>query len=198
MQPKPPSPPITLNSRTCMKTWLSKSTLIGEAHSLDHIGSLPATILISDNTKYLGGLNIAIHFGSSVEAKDFLEDENRWRDWFRWMVKSDQQELRYERIAWLKIIGLPLKLWDEENFNLIASRFGRVINPFDGIGNRRDYSMGKVGVLTSEKKWINEEITITADDVKHQIGVVEYTDDWSPFKPVPFDKVDDDSDDEGD
>lgn len=35
----------------------------------------------------------------------------------------------------------------------------------------------------------------------HRIGVVEYTDDWSPFQPLPFDKTvshdeDDDMDDD--
>lgn len=49
--------------------------------------------------------------------------------------------------------------------------------------------MGKVGVITSSRKWINEEITIVVECVEYQVGVVEYSDDWSPFKPSPFDKV---------
>ncbi|CAH1451532.1 unnamed protein product [Lactuca virosa] len=48
--------------------------------------------------------------------------------------------------------------------------------------------MGKVGVLTSRTKWINEEINITAGGMKITVGVVEYTDDWSPCTPLPFDK----------
>ncbi|KAI3522082.1 hypothetical protein L1887_11561 [Cichorium endivia] len=50
------------------------------------------------------------------------------------------------------------------------------------IQNRRDFSMGKVGTLTSKRKWINEEVTITANGDSFILGVVEYTDDWSPFK----------------
>ncbi|CAH1443817.1 unnamed protein product [Lactuca virosa] len=188
-QIRPATPLVILNTHTHMNNWLSKSTLIAEAHSFDHIGNLPASILMSDDTKYLRGLRMAMHYGNSVAAQEFLDDETRWREWFKWVERADKHEVRYERTAWLKILGLPLKLWDEVNFNLIAERFGRVVSPFDCIRNRRDYSMGKVGVLTSEKRWINQQITIIAAGVNYQIGVVEYTNNWSPFKPAPFDQV---------
>ncbi|KAI3751227.1 hypothetical protein L2E82_22275 [Cichorium intybus] len=191
-----PSPPITLNPNTHMNEWLKKRVLIGEAHSLDHIGTMHASGIVKEVTKYLGGLRLAIEFQNSTTASEFLGDESRWKDWFKWLIHADKQELNYERTAWLKILGVPLKLWDESNFSLIASRFGKVISPFDYISNRRDYSMGKVGVLTSEKKWINEEVTIKSNGMEYRVGVVEYTDDWSPFKPVPFDKVEESEDEE--
>ncbi|KAL7586309.1 hypothetical protein Lser_V15G39777 [Lactuca serriola] len=53
--------------------------------------------------------------------------------------------------------------------------------------------MGKVGVLTSERKWINDQTKVYANGEVFSIGVVEYTDGWSPFHPIPYDKVDDDS-----
>ncbi|KAL4576222.1 hypothetical protein LXL04_012313 [Taraxacum kok-saghyz] len=186
---RPTAPAVHLNPNTYMAEWLKKSVLIGEAHSFDHIGTLHASQILTEETKYLGGLRLAITFNSSTDAIEFLEDKARWRDWFRWVVRADQQALKYERTAWIKILGLPLHLWDEQNFTAIASRFGRIVSPFDNISHRRDYSMGKVGVLTSEQKWINEEITVKAGGIEYKVGIVEYTDDWSPFKPLPFDKV---------
>ncbi|CAH1448108.1 unnamed protein product [Lactuca virosa] len=177
--PHPPHPPPQHNT-----------------HSLDHIGNLPALPIGYVSTKYLGGIQIALCFDHSVEADEFLNDKARWRDWFTRLYRGDQQDIKYKRTAWLKILGLSLRLWDEDNFSAIASRFGRVIYPFDGIHNRRDYSMGKVGVLTSKTNWINDEVKITADGKTLAIGVVEYTDDWSPFKPLPFDKVKEYSDEE--
>ncbi|CAH1421958.1 unnamed protein product [Lactuca virosa] len=150
---------------------------------------------MSDNTKYLGGLRMAIKFGHSREERKFLEDKNRWQDWFKWMILPDQHLLQYERrTAWIKILGLPLRLWEEENFTMIAGSLGKVIAPFNEISKRRDYSMGKVGILTSRTKWINEEVTIIADGKIIIVGVMEYTDDWSPFRPLPFDKVEEESD----
>ncbi|CAH1447673.1 unnamed protein product [Lactuca virosa] len=189
-------PPIRLNSNTQMKEWLKKKTLIGEAHSLDHISNLPASLLRNDDTKYLGGLTIALGFSNSMDAREFLEDNNRWNEWFKWLMLADQEERPYERTAWLKILGLLLRLFDEENFSKIAGRFGKVISPFDKIRTRRGYSMGKVGVITSQRKWINEEISIMADGKYYKLGVVEYTDDCSPFHPLPFDKVVEDSDED--
>lgn len=191
-------PQVVLNSNTVMNEWLKKSILIGEAHSLDHIGTIHATGILNDETKYLGGLRLAIHFGCSRDADVYLENKKHWKDWFKWIVRADQQELNYERMVWIKILGVPLNLWDEQKFSLIASKFGRVISPFDNIANRRDYSMGKVGVITSNRKWINEELTIISNGVEYKVGVVEYTDDWSPFKPLPFDKVEEYDDDEED
>lgn len=49
--------------------------------------------------------------------------------------------------------------------------------------------MGKFGITTSRKKWINEEVEIKVNSEVFSVGVVEYTDDWSPFKSFPFDKV---------
>lgn len=51
--------------------------------------------------------------------------------------------------------------------------------------------MEKFGVLTSARRWINDEITVNSNGCEFKAGVVEYTDDQSPFKPDPFDKVDD-------
>ncbi|KAI3518329.1 hypothetical protein L1887_06934 [Cichorium endivia] len=120
----------------------------------------------------------------------------RWKDWFRSLIRADQQEIQYVRTAWLKILGLPLKLWDETNFSKIAERFGKVINPFNEISSRSDFSMGKVGVLTSKRTWINEDIKVLAGGTEYTVGIVEYTDDWSPFYPLPFDKVEEDDDSE--
>ncbi|CAH1419817.1 unnamed protein product [Lactuca virosa] len=141
---------ITLNSNTSISEWMKKKTLIGEAHSLDHIGSLTASILMNEKTKYLGGLNLALGFGDSTAAKEFLEDKTKWQDWFKWLMRADQYDLPYERTAWLKILGLPLRLFDEEKFSKIVMKFGKVIAPFDNVATRRDYSMGKVGILTSQ------------------------------------------------
>lgn len=114
------------------------------------------------------------------------------------MARAYQHDLQYERTAWLKVLGLLLQLWDERNFSLIAKRSGRVVAPFNEIAQQRDYSMGKIGIPTSQRSWINDQVTIIVDGKTYNIGVVEYTDDWSPFHRVPFDKVEDESEDDSD
>ncbi|KAI3765343.1 hypothetical protein L2E82_15374 [Cichorium intybus] len=74
--------------------------------------------------KYLGGLFLALEFRYAAEAKKFLDNQSYWSDWFKW-VKLGEYDLRFECVAWLKIIGLPIPLWDEENFSKIVSNFGQ-------------------------------------------------------------------------
>ncbi|KAI3499764.1 hypothetical protein L1887_35573 [Cichorium endivia] len=197
----PGETPIPLKTETSLKQWAGNLVLIGEAFSLNHLSTFHEYLKTGMTTKYLGVLTLALQFGSSICARDFLEDVQGWKDWFRWLRFCDQRAIQYERVAWLKIVGVPIPLWDEENFSCIAGKFGKVVNPFDYINNRSDWSMDKVGVLTSRRSWINEELNVLADGEVFRIGIVEYTDDWSPFKPLSFDKMvesdDDDDDSEG-
>ncbi|CAH1415610.1 unnamed protein product [Lactuca virosa] len=85
-----PNPPITINPNTCMSRWLKINVLIGETHSLDHMGTLHASRIITEETKYHGGLRLTIHFNCPNDATKFLEDETRWKDWFKWMGKANQ------------------------------------------------------------------------------------------------------------
>ena len=132
---------------------------------------------------------MTIKFSSSKEAREFLEDKTRWQEWFKWMVLEEHKDLSYERLAWLNIYGVPLRYWDGDNFSRIATRFGKVIIPFDNIHDRRDLSMGKVGVNTTRKTWINEEVQIGVDGAVYVVGVIEYSEEWSPFNPCHSDKV---------
>ncbi|CAH1445375.1 unnamed protein product [Lactuca virosa] len=70
---------IALNRKTHMKEWLRKSVLIGEAHNLDHIGNVPTSLLMRKGTKYLGGLNISLHFSHS------------WMHMNSWKIKKDEE-----------------------------------------------------------------------------------------------------------
>ncbi|KAL4567131.1 hypothetical protein LXL04_022705 [Taraxacum kok-saghyz] len=105
-----------------------------------------------------------------------------------------------------------MKLRDEHNF---------MICPFNNISSGRNYSVGKVRVLTSKRRWTNEIVNVLANGITYTVGVVdkilspieivnvfangitytvgvvEYTDDWSPFKLLSFDKVESESDDDG-
>ncbi|CAI9288527.1 unnamed protein product [Lactuca saligna] len=108
---------ITLNPNTSMKEWLNKGVLIGETLSLDHMANLHASGIMK--TK-IGGM-----IGSNG-ANEYLKDKNRWNDWFKWLVNADKYDSDYERVAWLKIIGVPLPLWDGDNFSRIASRLVRL------------------------------------------------------------------------
>lgn len=76
-----------------------KRLLICEAHSLDHIGTMHASGIMKDETKYLGGLKIVIEFKSSIEANEYLDAKHGWKDWFKWLVNTERHDFIYERTA---------------------------------------------------------------------------------------------------
>lgn len=55
--------------------------------------------------------------------------------------------------------------------------------PFDGIRDQVDFSCIKIGLLTSIKKKLNEEVQVIIDGKTVSVGVVEYEDEpWFSFK----------------
>ncbi|CAI9284729.1 unnamed protein product [Lactuca saligna] len=125
--------PIKISDDSPLKGWLSsKLTLIGEIHSFDHLEKVPLAFKNCDGSecelKYLGGLRMGVKFIDDKSRDSFLV---RWSKWFRLMESGDIATYNFERIAWIKIIGLPPKLWSEENFSKITGLMGRVIVPFE-------------------------------------------------------------------
>nr|KAJ0195626.1 hypothetical protein LSAT_V11C700343790 [Lactuca sativa] len=181
--------------------WLHKTSLIGEALTLDHLGHLPKLLRDNGETdleiKYVGGLRVLFLFDSSVDAKDFLNNKNKWKETLKWVNWSDKTDMQVERVAWIRIIGLPLYLWGERNFASIIEGFGKTIAPYEDLSNRVDLSCPKIGILTSRKTRINEELQVVIDGRVFKIGIIEFDEDWFPFR---FDKSEDyyETQDEGD
>lgn len=81
---------IKLESQTELGNWLNNRFLIGDAHSIDHMANLPASMILYEKTKYLGGLRLTLEFDSSSLAREFLDDQTRWSDWFKWLTVADK------------------------------------------------------------------------------------------------------------
>lgn len=127
--PRPPLPtPITLRHKPATHSWLRKTTLVGEAVSLNHLGHLPKLLLVKGETrikiKYLGGLMVLILFDYSVEAKEFMANEFSWKNHLKWLNWGKKTETHFEQVEWIRIVGLPLHLWGEHNFNTTSRGLG--------------------------------------------------------------------------
>ncbi|KAL4572500.1 hypothetical protein LXL04_019279 [Taraxacum kok-saghyz] len=77
--PPPTLAPILLRREHGTHNWLRKTTLIGEAISID----LRKLIKPKDGSieiKYIGGLKVILEFGNSVNAREFKDNESNWRN----------------------------------------------------------------------------------------------------------------------
>ncbi|CAH1453333.1 unnamed protein product [Lactuca virosa] len=178
--------PIRLRSDQYMDGWIKNYCLIGEAKTMHHLAHLPELISIHiehrPSVKYVGGMLALIIFHASVSAREFLDGENNWKYIFKWLKRGDTVATKFERVTSVRIVGLPIQLWNDANFRAILARFGKLVVSFDNIKERLDLSVVKIGILTGEKKKHNEIVQVEIEGRPFEVGVVEYEDEpWFPF-----------------
>ncbi|KAL4574069.1 hypothetical protein LXL04_020891 [Taraxacum kok-saghyz] len=180
--------------------WMDKSVLVAEAKNFDSLCNLPSLLAIEGydaiEVKYAGGLNSIIKFKSEKAAEIFKANKCIWLKWFNGVEFIGKKIWRFERIAWLKIVGVPIMGWDESNFNSIAASFGKVLENRNSFWNSMDISHGKVCVLTAARKRINEEINVLIKGESMKVGILEVEDDWAPYNPFIASALEDSEDDE--
>ncbi|KAL4568994.1 hypothetical protein LXL04_024620 [Taraxacum kok-saghyz] len=173
-----------------IKTWADNSVLVCEAKDFDTLCNFPALINHEGfhilEVKYKGGMQILIKFNTGKAADMFKINKNIWLKWFSKVEHLVNNLANFERIAWLKIIGLPMAAWDENSFSDIASKFGKVLVNNASFWNCSDLSQAKIGILTTSLKRLEGVMMIKIGGADYSIGVLEIVNDWSPFSPASF------------
>ncbi|KAM0055730.1 hypothetical protein Hdeb2414_s0006g00209591 [Helianthus debilis subsp. tardiflorus] len=130
--------------------------------------------------QYLGGLSLLITFLDEEATKGFLEKREVWGPWFSKVEEWKGQTLPMERVAWLRLIGIPLQLLDSGVFSLIGGLFGKVLHYPKSLDVDLDLSMVRVGVLAGEASRIKEVISMSWKNKNFRILVEEEVDAWVP------------------
>ncbi|KAL4581815.1 hypothetical protein LXL04_006346 [Taraxacum kok-saghyz] len=181
--------PITPNPCNSSINWLTDKVLVGEALSIDHLASLHAGLgsdVTLESIKYLGGLKVRLTFKDLSNASNFMADTSRWIEWLHWVVPGNSKDFCDERIAWVNIIGLPMRFWSDENIHSIIRNFGNIIVHSDEMGSKVDDSIIQMGILTKSQRWLNAEVAVTVEGNHFNVGVVEFDKNWSPFSNNTF------------
>lgn len=71
--------------------------------------SSPFTVNITPQSNTSGMLAL-IGFESTVDVREFLENEKNRIDTFKWMKMGSPEVKKFELVTWIRIVGLPLKL----------------------------------------------------------------------------------------
>ncbi|KAL4581283.1 hypothetical protein LXL04_017494 [Taraxacum kok-saghyz] len=198
----PQQKPIYLPCIRDIQQWLDNASLVGETKNFAILCNFPSLLSLDGfdvaEVKYIGGLQVVIQFKSDKAAGMFKANKSIWMKWFAWVDCFGKRSVRFERITWLKITGVPIVAWDESNFNSLASRFGKVLVNINPFWNYSDVSHGKVCILTASRKKLNEEMPVIIDGCSHKIGIFEIDDEWVPFKPfIDGSQEDSEEDDDG-
>ncbi|KAM0007637.1 hypothetical protein Hdeb2414_s0027g00689341 [Helianthus debilis subsp. tardiflorus] len=132
------------------------------------------------NVQYLGGLTMLITFHDKPSAVKFLEAKELWGPWFSKLEGWKGQSLPLERVAWLKLCGLPLHLFSSEVMAQVGELFGKVLHVPKGVEEDQDLSVCRVGVLLGEAIRVIEGVSISWKDKLFRIWVEEDPEDWTP------------------
>ncbi|CAI9302385.1 unnamed protein product [Lactuca saligna] len=167
-----------------LHSWLKgKLTLIGKLHSFDRLENAPYSFKNCDGSyceiKYLGDIYIGVKFVNKDNRKVFT---NTWTDWFTKVGSGDVAITYSERIAWIKILGLPPEVCSKENFSMIAEFVGRVVVRCVVDQSTINLSYGKVGILTPLVSTISSEPVVEVNGRIIKLQNVEVDLDWAPFK----------------
>nr|GEX20702.1 nucleotide-binding alpha-beta plait domain-containing protein [Tanacetum cinerariifolium] len=76
--------------------------------------------------RYMGGMWIMIGF-KTKDTKAKFQSCLGATSWFSQIIQASKEFVIDERITWVDIEGIPLKLWSKSTFNRIAAKWGKML-----------------------------------------------------------------------
>ncbi|KAF5784853.1 putative RNA recognition motif domain, nucleotide-binding alpha-beta plait domain superfamily [Helianthus annuus] len=136
--------------------------------------------IIVANVQYIGGLSVLISFHEEESAKQFLNGKNIWGPWFSKLDLWKRQTLPFERVAWLKLTGVPLHLFDTDVLSQVGEVFVKVLHVPKEVEEDQDLSVVLVGVLVGQHKRILDEAVLSWKGRSFRVGIEEDLEVWVP------------------
>ncbi|KAF5819567.1 putative RNA recognition motif domain, nucleotide-binding alpha-beta plait domain superfamily [Helianthus annuus] len=131
--------------------------------------------------KYLGGFSVALVFYDSGDAESFLKDTRSWSGWFEVLHPWDDGGYVEEgRIAWLQVHGVPAQLAMDQVFDVIANRYGKVVQSASISGDINNLSYALIGVLSKVCKRIVDRVDVNWRGHMFNVWVDEDVGEWVP------------------
>ncbi|KAD2804839.1 hypothetical protein E3N88_38216 [Mikania micrantha] len=144
---------------------------------------------------YIGGLRVMISFLASKLAKEYLEKKASLKNIFKSLEIWDGQDIPFERVAGIRIHGVPLEIRDESTFNKIAMSFGKILRESEFSWNNAIASYGFVYILVNHGSFISEKIKLDWKGRLYEVWVQEEWEQWIPIFPEEENSVQEEMDD---
>ncbi|KAF5795990.1 hypothetical protein HanXRQr2_Chr08g0346091 [Helianthus annuus] len=143
--------------------WINKSLIVRTADlsTLIKLDKLLASVVgVNVDFIYVGGFYLIFIFDSKEELFYFKDEVPMVKSWFPWMEVWNGQSLPFERIAWLKITGVPLHLLHNEVFDSVGRMYGKIVHASGMCKESYDLTYDLVGVLVGEGTVINDSVML--------------------------------------
>ncbi|MFS7939566.1 hypothetical protein Hanom_Chr05g00453281 [Helianthus anomalus] len=172
------------NESSIFTKWRGRS-IIGELQSIESLREVSMMkkqlCLMDSQVRYVGGLKLLIIFETTESLEETMRKNGElWKNWIKSWEIWNGQFIPFERIAWLRISGVPLQIWIDEVFNCIGEKFGRVIKSSEADDKDLCLNEDTIGVIVNYGSMINEKITIRWKHLLYEIWVSEINQLWLP------------------
>ncbi|KAF5811794.1 putative RNA recognition motif domain, nucleotide-binding alpha-beta plait domain superfamily [Helianthus annuus] len=138
---------------------LSGKAVVGRMLGFDELRFLNSPLKVAGfegaSLQYLGGLSVLISFEDGDVTKRLLEAKEVWIRWFSALSPWLGQSLPFERLAWINIRGVPPHFVSRRVFNMIGSRYGKVVQPSQFLETNGDLTFDRLGILIDTGNKIN-------------------------------------------
>ncbi|KAJ0679573.1 hypothetical protein HanOQP8_Chr12g0461131 [Helianthus annuus] len=121
-----------------------------------------------------------LRFDDEELCSNFLLDHHTWKDWFSTLDPWVCQSLPFERLAWVRILGVPIHLADNDVLNNIAEHYGRIVHGSQFNAEDGNLSLGWIGLLVGEGDRIHDQATLKWRDKQFRVWIEEELCDWAP------------------
>ncbi|KAI3785519.1 hypothetical protein L1987_44638 [Smallanthus sonchifolius] len=117
------------------------------------------------------------------------QKKTSWNAWCNKMEIWSGQSLQYERIAWVRIRGIPPQLWEDEVIDSIARKYGNIMQGSLASTNDGNLASDMVAIMVTDGLTVNGEAKIVQNGTSTSCWITEVNDDWvlwestSPVKP---------------
>ncbi|KAI7754244.1 hypothetical protein M8C21_006718 [Ambrosia artemisiifolia] len=141
-----------------------------------------ATIFCAESLHWLyKGLNVLLVFHSQATAENFLKNKfDLWSKWFTRLYLWEGTLPEFQRVAWIKVFGVPLPLWDRQVFNKIGERCGRVLSRSEAYASDDDLSADRMAILVHSGVRVADSFVLKWKDQRIKVWVQEMDEDWKP------------------
>ncbi|GJU88902.1 RNA-directed DNA polymerase, eukaryota, reverse transcriptase zinc-binding domain protein [Tanacetum coccineum] len=123
--------PAMMLDDSCLNQQNFNCCLMGKVKNFESLSNLKVVLVNEgfDNIdlKYMGGYWVMIKF-QSEEAKKTFQSNVGIGTWFAKIQQASTDFFVEGRVAWVYIEGVPLKMWYDNTFKRIASKWGTLIH----------------------------------------------------------------------
>ncbi|MFS8034713.1 hypothetical protein Hanom_Chr17g01584471 [Helianthus anomalus] len=105
---------------------------------------------------------------------------NKREQWFSRLYMWDGIPLVFDRVAWIKVLGVPVSLWDRHVLNKIGKRCGRLLVKFEASFEDGNMAEDRMAILIGSGKRLSEEVTLMWKEHKLTVWVEEIAGQWCP------------------